>query len=55
MKYCNGAETNYTYDNERRRLSNLSVSTPTSGQIMNNAYTFDAVDNILTQLADFNS
>ncbi|MDR2475932.1 MAG: hypothetical protein LBD45_08760 [Bacteroidales bacterium] len=48
MKYCNGAETNYTYDNERRRLSNLTVSTPTSGQIMNNAYTFDAVDNILS-------
>jgi hypothetical protein len=49
MKYCNGAETNYTYDPLRRRLSNLAVnSTKTNTQLLNNAYTFDAVDNVLS-------
>ena len=46
LKYCNGAETFYTYD-DRRRLSNLAV---TSGNktIMDNDYTFDAVSNVLS-------
>jgi uncharacterized protein RhaS with RHS repeats len=52
MKYCNGAETSYNYDPQRRRLENLSVSTvPPSGArglIMNNAYTYDKVDNVLS-------
>jgi RHS repeat-associated protein len=49
MKYCNGAETNYAYDNERRRLTNLNVvSTKTNTALMSNAYTFDAVDNVLS-------
>ncbi|GHV15291.1 hypothetical protein FACS1894169_06230 [Bacteroidia bacterium] len=50
MKYCNGAETNYTYDAQRRRLSNLMVISgkDTRKQIMNNNYTFDAVDNVLS-------
>ncbi len=46
MKYCNGAETFYTYDN-RRRLSNLAVNSG-GASIMDNAYTFDAVSNVLS-------
>ena len=45
LKYCNGAETFYTYDN-RRRLSNLAVNSG-GASIMDNAYTFDAVSNVL--------
>lgn len=41
LKYCNGAETFYTYDN-RRRLSNLAVNSGNTA-IMDNDYTFDAV------------
>lgn len=50
MKYCNGAETNYTYDPARRRLSNLMVISgkDTRKQIMNNAYSYDKVDNVLS-------
>ena len=46
LKYCNGAETFYTYDN-RRRLSNLAVNSG-GASIMDNAYTFDAVSNVLS-------
>ena len=46
LKYCNGAETFYTYD-DRRRLSNLAVSSGGT-TIMDNAYTFDAVSNVLS-------
>lgn len=46
LKYCNGAEAFYTYDN-RRRLSNLSVNSG-GAYIMDNAYTFDAVSNVLS-------
>ena len=45
LKYCNGAETFYTYDN--RRLSNLAVNSG-GASIMDNAYTFDAVSNVLS-------
>jgi YD repeat-containing protein len=50
MKYCNGAETDYTYDSERKRLSNLVVTSGKDAprQIMNNTYTFDVVDNVLS-------
>lgn len=46
LKYCNGAETFYTYDN-RRRLSNLAVNSGITS-IMDNDYTFDAVSNVLS-------
>lgn len=46
LKYCNGAETFYTYDN-RRRLSNLAVNSGGTS-IMDNDYTFDAVSNVLS-------
>lgn len=54
LKYCNGSETKYTYEDTRRRLSNLSVWDGTgyqggneSNQIMNNTYTYDQVSNVL--------
>ena len=46
LKYCNGAETFYTYD-DRRRLSNLAVNSGGTS-IKDNAYTFDAVSNVLS-------
>ena len=57
LKYCNGSETTYTYDSERRRLTDLQVwvSPKTQGtgvrtQIINNKYTYDAVSNVLSVL-----
>lgn len=47
LKYCNGAETFYTYDPQRRRLQNLAVSSK-GNAIMDNAYTYDAVSNVLS-------
>ena len=47
LKYCNGAETFYSYDPQRRHLQNLAVSAK-SGTIMDNAYTYDAVSNVLS-------
>ena len=41
LKYCNGAETFYTYDPARRRLQNLVVNAK-AGTIMDNAYICDA-------------
>ena len=46
LKYCNGAETFYTYDPQRRRLQNLMVNSG-GNTIMDNAYTYDAVSNVL--------
>ena len=47
LKYCNGAETFYTYEPARRRLQNLTVNTG-SKFIMDNGYTYDAVSNVLS-------
>mgnify|MGYP001102095558 CR=1 FL=1 len=47
LKYCNGAETFYTYDPQRRRLQNLTVNSA-DNTIMDNAYTYDAVSNVLS-------
>ena len=41
LKYCNGAETFYTYEPQRRRLQNLTVNSG-GNTIMDNAYTYDA-------------
>ena len=49
LKYCNGAETFYTYDPQRRRLQNLTVNSG-GNTIMDNAYTYDAVSNVLSVL-----
>ena len=47
LKYCNGAESFYTYDPQRRRLQNLTVNSG-GNTIMDNAYTYDAVSNVLS-------
>ena len=47
LKYCNGAETFYSYYPQRRRLQNLVVNAK-AGTIMDNAYTYDAVSNVLS-------
>ena len=47
LKYCNGAASFYTYDPQRRRLQNLTVNTG-GNTIMDNAYTYDAVSNVLS-------
>ena len=47
LKYCNGAETFYSYDPQHRRLQNLAVNAK-AGTIMDNAYTYDAVSNVLS-------
>ena len=46
LKYCNGAETFYSYDPQRRRLQNLAVNAG-GKTIMDNAYSYDAVSNVL--------
>jgi YD repeat-containing protein len=50
MQYCNGAETAYTYEPDRRRLSNLLVKAGSSNRraILDNEYTYDRVDNVLS-------
>ena len=47
LKYCNGAETFYTYEPARRRLQNLTVNAG-GKSIMDNAYAYDAVSNVLS-------
>ena len=47
LKYCNGAETFYTYDPQRCRLQNLTVNSG-GNTIVDNAYTYDAVSNVLS-------
>ena len=47
LKYCNGAETFYTYEPTRRRLQNLTVNAG-GKSIMDNGYTYDAVSNVLS-------
>jgi len=45
LKYGNGKETNYTYDDRNRQLKYLKVGVGTD-YIMNNTYTYDAVGNV---------
>ena len=45
-KLGNGTETRYTYDNERQRLQEMTL-TSGDNSLMHNRYTYDAVDNIL--------
>ena len=47
LKYCNGAETFYTYEPARRRLQNLTVNAG-GKSIMDNGYAYDAVSNVLS-------
>ncbi len=59
LKYCNGAETVYTYDPELKLLSALQVwdgigfaNDGTREQIINNLYTYDKVNNVLKVIND---
>jgi RHS repeat-associated protein len=45
IKYGNGTETNYTYKPQNRLLNTLSVQKGTT-MLMNNAYNYDAVQNV---------
>ncbi|WP_281235089.1 SpvB/TcaC N-terminal domain-containing protein [Flavobacterium gelatinilyticum] len=47
LKYGNDAETNYTYDPVMRRLQQLQVKSG-SRQVMNNAYGYDLIGNVLS-------
>ena len=47
LKYCNGVETFYSYDPQRRRLQNLAVNAG-GKTIMDNAYGYDVVSNVLS-------
>ena len=47
LKYCNGAETFYSYDPQRRRLQDLAVNAG-GKTIMDNAYSYDVVSNVLS-------
>jgi len=50
LGYANGTQTNYSYEPDRRRLQNMVVNTGNgnSRRIMDNTYTYDKVDNILS-------
>jgi RHS repeat-associated protein len=47
LRFGNGSETQYTYENQRRRLTQLKVTTQTGQPLMNATYNYDAVSNIL--------
>jgi RHS repeat-associated protein len=47
LRYGNGAETQYTYDNKRRRLTQLKTNTAAGRALQNNTYSYDAVNNVL--------
>ena len=46
LRYGNGAESNFKYDKVRRRLAELKSSTASGQPIINNTYTYDAVNNV---------
>jgi RHS repeat-associated protein len=48
MKYGNGTETNYSYDALRHNMTNMSVFKSGTGTLMDNIYTYDNVNNVLT-------
>jgi RHS repeat-associated protein len=46
LLYGNGAEIQYKYDNLRRRLVELKSSNGAGQPVINNAYTYDAINNV---------
>ncbi|NII27574.1 hypothetical protein HB364_21000 [Pseudoflavitalea sp. X16] len=46
MRYSNGTENTYRYDNLRRRLTQLRALSPAGQPMLNNTYQYDAVNNI---------
>lgn len=48
LVYANGTQTNYSYEPDRRRLQNLLVTVGNGRRIMDDTYTYDKMDNILS-------
>ena len=48
LKHGNDVETRYTYEPDRRRLSTLRVDQPNGTRIMDNVYSYDLVNNVLS-------
>lgn len=48
LKHGNDVETRYAYEPDRRRLSTLKVDQPNGTRFMDNVYTYDVVNNILS-------
>ena len=53
LKYCNGAETFYSYYSTRRRLQNLVVNAK-AGTIMNDTWVYGKKKNFMKGLLDGN-
>jgi YD repeat-containing protein len=47
LAYGNGTKTTYNYEPDRRRLKNMTAQTSAKRLFMDNAYTYDKVNNIL--------
>jgi RHS repeat-associated protein len=50
LAYGNGTQTNYTYEPDRRRLQNLQTTLGNGRRIMDNSYSYDKLDNMLSLL-----
>lgn len=48
LAYGNGTKTSYTYEADRRRLKNMTAATAANRLFMDNAYTYDRVNNIIS-------
>jgi hypothetical protein len=48
LAYGNGTKTHYQYEPDRRRLANMSAQTSAKRMFMDNVYTYDKVNNILS-------
>jgi RHS repeat-associated protein len=48
LHYGNGTKTTYNYEDERRRLKHMTASTAAKRAFMDNEYTYDKVNNILS-------
>ena len=48
LAYGNGTKMTYTYENDRRRIANMTASTAAKRLFMDNTYTYDKVNNVLT-------
>jgi YD repeat-containing protein len=48
LAYGNGTKTTYNYEPDRRRLKSMTAQTATKRLFMDNAYTYDKVNNILS-------
>ncbi len=47
LAYGNGTKTTYLYEDDRRRLAHMTAKTAAGRSMMDNAYTYDKVNNIL--------